>query len=344
MTTKIDRLGSKTLAAAVALTLALSACSSSSKSSSSHSGATAGGTSAASGPLKLTIALPSTEIEDTPLRAGLAALASQGISVAVKEYESVTQAQQAFVANKADLLFGATESMLSANAQGADARAVWIGTGDNWVLIGKNSITDPKQLDGKPLASGPSGQTTYTLMIEGAKKLGFTPKVVTISGSNNRAQAMVQGQVRSAVVSATDYVNLNSAKPGQYRIIASYAQVFPGITDGYIWMHQSFITKHQSQTQTIVNALAKAYKRVNTDEAWFVQQGKIYTPTTSQAVAQAVWQTYTKQNLWPADGNLTVSECQGNLDFLTKYGYVKTPSPVATWCLSSIAEKAAQSA
>jgi ABC-type nitrate/sulfonate/bicarbonate transport system substrate-binding protein len=146
------------------------------------------------------------------------------------------------------------------------------------------------------------------------------------------------------VGSVTDFLNLNFQKPGQFRVIVSYAKVFPGFSDGYIWMHQSFLTKHPSQAQTIVNALAKSYKRVNTDEAWFVQQGKIYAPTLPTSAAQAIWQAFVADKLWAEDGALKVSECQSRLDFLSKYGYVTSPAPVSKWCMSAMAQTAVAAA
>ena len=292
------------------------------------------------GPITVTMAVPQFGPEEAPTLAAFAALKSMGITINVKQDESLTQAQQTFVANQADMLFGATEGILSANAQGSDGVAIWEGNGDNWVLISKASLTTPQQLNGKPIATGPSGQTTYTLLTEGAKKLEFTPQLVVINGSGNRTQAMVQGQVAAAFASVSDFIAQDAVTPGSYHVLVSFQNVFPGFSDAYFWIHRSFISQHPAVVQAIVNALAVAYKRVNEDKAWYVQQVATYFPTTTPSVAGSVWDQFTGLGLWAEDGDLTPAKCTSRAQFLQTYGYIKSIPPLSAWCDYQVAEKA----
>jgi ABC-type nitrate/sulfonate/bicarbonate transport system substrate-binding protein len=322
--------------AALVAAMALAACGSSSS--------TGSASPATLGPITVSVVVPQTSIEMAPFRAALDSLQTQGITIQLIQEASISTAEQTFVANHADLLFGSTEGMLNANAQGSDGVAIWEGYGDVWVLISKASLSDPTALNGKPLATGPSGQTTYTLLVEGAKKLNFSPKLVVINGSGNRVQALVQGQVDASLASVSDFVAQDSKAPGQYKILVSYQDVFPGFSDGYIWAHQAFLTAHPAVAQAIDNAFAAAYKRVNSDKTWYLQKVATYYPTVDQTAAGKTWDQFAKLKLWPQDGDLTSAACTSRAQFLMDAGYIKSIPTVSTWCDFTLGQKAVAAA
>jgi ABC-type nitrate/sulfonate/bicarbonate transport system substrate-binding protein len=295
-------------------------------------------------PVSLTMAMPRYGPEMSAAIAAFEALKAQGITVTLKQFDSLTQAEQAFVANQADLLFGSTEGMLNANSQGSDGMAVWEGNGDNWVLISKASVADVKELDGKPLATGPSGQTTYTLVTEGAKQLGYSPQLVVINGSGNRVQALVQGQVDSALASVADFIAQDATTPGDYQILVSYQDVFPGFSDAYFWAHKTWVDGNLAAAQAIVNALAVNYKRINTDKPWFVDLVSQYFPSTDAATAGIIWDQFTALKLWAPDAHLTPEACTSRAQFLLDAAYIESLPDLSSWCGSTMAQAAVAAA
>lgn len=232
---------------------------------------------------------------------------------------------------RGDIMFfsAATYDCIRAKLAGINLTFVMArhGQQDQYLAV-KPGIASIEDLAGKTMVVGAIGSgyawasTQYLLSVY--PQLQTTMNVIAMAGSENRAAALIRGQIDATWVEAADVYRLAG-----YGItpLKSLYDLFPGVI-GMSWVTMSdYASNNPAIIQTLVNSQLKAdYDFYKTDD--FVTVGLAKLPfTVNETELRAIMQIYRTGKLFPTDAEPTQEAWNRTLTFYSAGG-ILTPAEV----------------
>jgi NitT/TauT family transport system substrate-binding protein len=205
-----------------------------------------------------------------------------GYEVVPKFYADATSAIQAVIRGDADVGAGDPVAVINANTAGQSLRIFGIQNGIQYALIAPVSITDPAQLQGKRVAYHSPSSMTRALAMLAADKFGFQPEWMVMQGSEVRAEALLSGQIDATVIDYENVGVVQAARPGEYHVLISFAEEFPGLMGNSFFASSDYINANSDAVDAMVEAMVLTYRRVNEDPEFLFNQVPKFIPGTEQ--------------------------------------------------------------
>jgi ABC-type nitrate/sulfonate/bicarbonate transport system substrate-binding protein len=173
-----------------------------------------------------------------------------------------------------------------------------------WLLYGKTSINDYKELKDRPVAQGATGQINDFLLNITIARTGISPQLIRFNDSEQRSQALIAGQVDAALIAFDDVVAVERAKPGQFKAIITYKDELPDIAGSYFSCNAKFVEEHPDAVQAIIDTWILNYRRAYDDPAWFLAAVKKKLPEVNEALLREQYDSFAKNRLWDPNGHM----------------------------------------
>lgn len=243
-----------------------------------------------------------------------------GIDVEVVQFADTGLTTTAIIQGQAD--FGVTfvSGVVAANKEGADLRVFFNARRNEWRLVSSNDIATLDDLDGEILAHNGVGITA--VLGEYVEELAdVTPEYATVSGSANRVQALINGQIDATVVSAADVVELEKLAPDDFHVLLDYEEALPGVLIGTHYMAtRDNLGQNAEAWETLVTYLIASFRRAVEDPEWLAERAVEYLPGAEYEEMLLSAQAF--QDVYLTDGGMDPEQYDRMMDFYVQTGFV----------------------
>jgi NitT/TauT family transport system substrate-binding protein len=148
---------------------------------------------------------------------------------------------------------------------------------------------------------------------------GTEPQIVLIQGSQNRAAALLAGEIDATPVELADAIQLAHEAPGQLHTLTNFRSDLPDLRTTGIHFNRDFAATHPEVVRDYLRALLTVHRQLNADHAVLAAEAARrldLDPETLDAITEA----YFEINAWDSNGGLTETNAQYTLRFFQSTG------------------------
>ncbi len=275
--------------------------------------------------VKLTIAYPSAAgYADAVGSLAWKKLQDLGMTVDTKFMSTSDLAIKTVTQGDAQIGITAAVNVISA-VQNADAplKIFLLDTRNEWSLVAKKSITDPKDLNGVNYGIHSPKSMTSTLTNYIAEKYKVQPKVRVVPGSDVRAQALLKGQLDATLLEAGDMLTVLNEKPNDFHVLLSIAKELPTMQNLTYFARADWLQKNPKVAGALVKAYLEAVREVYVDPGKLnAAMAKLFPDQKPQDLTR-IGQYYVDQKIFDPNGSMTKDSAIDTMKFLILNGAIK---------------------
>jgi len=276
----------------------------------------------------------SVDIGKIPSLLALEKMRDYGYDVSPKFYPDSVTAIQAVLTGDCDLGMGDTVAVILANEAGQSFRIFALEEGNQFALVSPVSITDPSQLTGKKVAYHSPASMTRGLAFLAAETYGFEPEWLVMEGSEVRAEALLSGEIDATVIDYEQTVNIQLEAPGEYHVLVSFADEFPGLMGNGLFARAEDLEADPDLYDAIVESLLLTFRRVNSETDYLFDEVPKFLPGAEQEPdrLREMIQYYIDYNVWDGDG-FSKEAAADTLELYVEVGDLEEDVPFEEWAI-----------
>lgn len=187
---------------------------------------------------------------------------------------------------------------------------------NEWTIVSRADIAEPRQLAGKQLAVHSESSMSNTVAKYFVKKENIpNVRILFIAGSPNRAQALRSGQIDATTLYITDAVRLGMTDPGKFRVLADFSKMSEAI-DSVLLVRKDWLGARPRDVREILTALVQTHRWMARHPAEAVDRVAKLFPKERPEFVKAAVETYLEKGIWDADAALRPDMVRTMIDFL----------------------------
>lgn len=288
-------------------------------------------------PLTIRVAYTSAKgLSDIPSQLAQQRLSAQGYVIEPTFYSSGELVVAAVSQGQADFAYGNPYTFVLASTKGAKSK--WISTkvANTFLVAGVESIKTCADLANQRLGINSTGALNTILIKKYINQTcpGTTPEMTVISGSDNRAAALIAGQLDASLLELADWEQLDAKTPGKFHIIFNFAKDLPEMIVTGLFVSDDFAAKHPDAVKDYLRANLQVNRDIAQDHSLLLNEAAKELDIDA-ATLKPVVEDYFKFNAWDQNGGLNDNLVKVNLDFLdTLDGFDTSVTPAQVADLS----------
>lgn len=285
-------------------------------------------------PVIMRVAFPSViDIADVAALLSFERMAEEGVAALPTFYAQGELAAAAVAAGEADIGIGAATVWLTAIGQGAEVQSFMEQAANAWTIMAVKPIETCEDLDGTRMAIHSEGAVS-TAMLYAYIELncpGTEPQFLVIPGSENRAAALMAGEIDATPAELIDALRISGLRPDEFNRIADFSNDLPGLATTGVWVRTEFVEENPEAVKSLIRNLLEVHRRIQDDPEWFVGQvARLLTMSEEDAaLLPSIVEAMLAIDHYPVNGGLTVEKGEYTIRFFTDSGRLE-PGLVAS--------------
>lgn len=246
-------------------------------------------------------------------------LTAQGYTIEVTAFTSADVETAALMQGALDIANGSMRTIWLGIGKGGNARTLMEQVADAWLLVAKLEIKTCGDLTGKRIAFTSSSSLNHALFDaytqEYCPMLDYKP--LLISSSENRAAALVAGELDASPLELADWIQQQEKAPDRFHVLFNFGQEMPELKTTGVYAHRAFSEQQPEAVRDYIRALLTVHRAIKDNPADLNKAAVKYLhldPKTAETIAQE----YLALNLWDVNGGLTRGDVQYSINFFTK--------------------------
>lgn len=273
----------------------------------------------------LRLAFPSVpDVDDVPALIAADRLEEQGVNVETTFYSQGELATAALAQGDADIGFGSATAWLTGNQEGAPIVGIMDQAANGWSVFAVTDIAQCADLDGRRVAIHSEGAVGTAMLRAYIDQTcpGTEPAYLVIPGSENRAAALLAGEIDATPVELADAIRLDSLRPGEFVRLTDFAVDLPDLLTTGVWANRDTLSADPETIKAFVRELLKVHSDIAADPAWFVDEviEKLEIAEADQELLPAIIDAKLATNGYDVMGGLTPERAEGTLAFFIAAG------------------------
>jgi len=255
---------------------------------------------------------------DVPvLMTGSRLVQEAGWSFEFIEFDSPDLLTQALVTGDVDIASMGPATVMAATVQGADLKIISNNNNNDWLVVSGPQYDNCGELDGELVAYHSEGGTSTAMLLQymGENCPEAAPDYLVMSGSLNRATALLNGDLDGTVVRLEDWVTATSANPDGGKILANLAEGLPNLLTQTLVVSGEWLASNRDVAVAYITALLATFEEVNQDIAELSAEAKERFPDVDPEALDEFIDATKEQGLFPADGGLSEEKVAGTIKF-----------------------------
>jgi NitT/TauT family transport system substrate-binding protein len=278
------------------------------------------------GVVRIKIAYPSVpDFGDLPSMMVYDRLVEKGYAVLPTHFAQSELAVEAVSRGDADIGTGATRTVMAAMQKGAPLKFIVDQVANEWSVYAIASIKECKDLDGMRLAIHSEGAVSTAMLktwIEDACP-GISPNYLIIPGSENRAAALLAGEIDATPAELADAVRIDKERPGEFNLIANFGADLPNLRVTSFYANTTFLEEHPQAAKDFIEALLEAHREIAANPDILMEEAPKYLPGIDEEILPDIVKAHVELGAWDVNGGLTEENMAYSLDFFVKAGRVE---------------------
>src|SRR5579884_3654680 len=252
------------------------------------------------------------------------AMKAQGYSVDSANFNQPELAVQAISQNETQFSSGSTYTVMSAIQKGAKIKLIADRNANEWTITAANAIADCAGLDGKKVGIASEGAvSTAMLNVWMQQKCPQAkPNILVIADSEQRATAMLAGQLDASPLQLDSQVTLFKKAAGKFHTLADFSKELPDLDTSAIYVSDDFLAKNRPAVVDFVTELIKANRAVAANPQLLKEGMTKYKLAGDEAIDDII-KAYLGINAFDKNGGVTEQRINYSIDFFTKAGQLK---------------------
>jgi NitT/TauT family transport system substrate-binding protein len=288
------------------------------------------------------VAFPSeADLTDIPSLMALDLLEEQGYDIDQSFLAGVDLAVEALSRGDAQFAVGAVAAYWAGIEQGANIVTIAEQTRNTWTLMATNDIGQCSDIEGKRLAitSEGSGSAALTRAFIAQECPGIEYEIVLISGSSNRAAALLAGEVDVTPLELVDAQRIQEEAPDSVRVLVVFADDLPDMIVTGIHANRAFAEANPDVVEDFLSALLTVHAEIAEDPEPLVQKASEVLGEDAD-VLRPIIDDHLAFDAWSVDGGLTEARVNNSLTFFASTGDLSgslQSDDVADWSYLQVA-------
>jgi NitT/TauT family transport system substrate-binding protein len=274
------------------------------------------------GSKKFTVAFTSIGLSSVALLAAIDDLKAQGYTIDTPEVADNNLIVQGVSTGEFQFSSGTTLAVMIAELAGAPIKIIGNRIGNEWTVAAAAAIADCAGLNGKRYAHHSEAAVSTAMGRNWVAKdcPGTTPEEVIIAGSDNRANALIAGQIDATELELSDAISLLSSQGDKFRVLTSFSETLPDLKPSTIYGNSDYMTENPGDVVALLKATLAQHAKINADPAYLKGLATKYLPNVNQDTIDEVAKQYVDLGLFEEDGGITLAGVEYTLEFFKTAG------------------------
>ncbi|MFQ5855417.1 MAG: ABC transporter substrate-binding protein [Anaerolineae bacterium] len=268
------------------------------------------------------VAYPSiVDMEDIPSVMAHQLLVEQGYAVTPTFYAQSELAVEALARGDADFGNGADRTFWAAISKGANIVTIMEQAANGWAIFAIPDIQTCEDLGGRRFAQHSEGAVSKAMsdayILENCP--GTEPEILIIPGSENRAAALLAGEIDASPVELADAVQIELQRPGEFHVLANFAVDVPKLKTTALYVNGDFAAEHPEAVKDYIRALLTVHRQIVKDPDSLIAEASKWLAIDPEVLPKVVEAQFAA-NSWDVNGGLDEDSIQFSIDFFTNAG------------------------
>lgn len=251
---------------------------------------------------------------DVPAILALQALEEDGVTTDYIEFDSPDVQTQALISGDINIASMGPATVMSANVAGGDLHMIANNNKNDLMVVAAGDISQCGDLDGKPVAYHSDGSTsTAHLRAWFADECpDANPEWMVISGSANRTNALIEGQISGTIVRTEDWVGGLVGVETDAHPLAELSESQSNLLTQTIVINGDEASDLHAQ---FLAALNEQFAEINSDPVAYSERASEILKDMEPEALTAIYESLVEQGVFPESSALSESDVSDTIDF-----------------------------
>ncbi len=258
---------------------------------------------------------------DIPTLLAFDILKEKGYIIEPSYYTSADLAVAALERNEANFANGATRSYWAGISKGVNARVIMEQVANEWTVLSVPAIESCQDLGGMRYGTNTTGGVarlmTQVYVRDNCPDVEMVE--VSIPSSENRAAAMLAGEIDAAGLELADSTRVMAQAPDRFHIFLNFSEALPDLKTTAVHVNQEFAEQNPEAVRDYVRALLTVHRNIQADPTLMENQA-VTRLQIEPATAKSLVAAYNALGAWDPNGGLDDAGVQYTIDFFTDAG------------------------
>lgn len=269
-------------------------------------------------------------------------LAEQGYKVTNTFFSQPELAVEALARGDAEIGEGSNPAYWTAIGKGANIATIVEQTANEWQIVAVPEIQTCADLDGRRLAqhseSAVSKAMSDAYIAETCPDI--EPQILIVPNSQNRAAALLAGEIDATPLKLADFLQLEREAPGRFHTLTNFAEDLPDLKTIGLHVNREFAEEHPEAVKDYVRALLTVHRQIDEDPEVLIREVGQHMEAYSEELLPQITQAHLDINTWDVNGGMTEKAIEYSLQFFVNAGELEPGLTVADVADLSFLEEA----
>ena len=260
---------------------------------------------------------------DAPSALALETLKADGWEVEFIEFDSPDVQTQALLRGDVNFAAMGPSTVMSANLAGADLKMVTNDVRNDLQIVVSPDIKECADLDGKPVAYHSEGSTSTAHLKRWLSDTcpDASPEFMVISGSANRATALIQGQIAGTVVRLEDWIPAIKGNESKAQVLTSLSEDQSNLLAHTITTTSKTLDENSAVVDAYLEALQAEFTALQADPAAYADRAAEVLGMDAAELVD-VYEQLVELGIFPTEVGIDMDEVDATLKFYQESGSV----------------------
>jgi NitT/TauT family transport system substrate-binding protein len=228
---------------------------------------------------------------------------------------------EAIAKGEAQLGGGASFPQLQAMQKGAEIKIIADRGANEWVVVSTPDLRQCADLSNKRVGVHSAGSVSTAMLKAWLASTcpQATPQILIIAGSDNRAAALIAGQLDASPLELADAINLDAKAAGKFHRLTDFSTGLPDLDTGTRLANSEFLKSNRPAVVDFTRELIRTNREINSNPNILKEATQRYIPELMPNV-DAVIAGYQAIKAFDPNGGLTRRRMEYTIDFFVKAG------------------------
>ena len=267
------------------------------------------------GPIRIGVEAPGGEAY-IPTQLTVKRMKALGYDIEVVMFEDPDIMPQALDAGDININTNSSGQILSAVDAGLDVKAIMGLTNPDFVMVADKDHPTCASLDGAKLAQQGTTGFGFASVTQwlAATCPEAQPELLDIPGSENRAVALLEGQINATSLHLLRALQLQQVRPGDFVIIEGFGSP-PGVTSAWQYSLTSWLDANPELYQAYVDTYQQVVDEIEATPQLAIDEGVATIPDAPADLVTQVMQYWAENDIWTGADGITKEVFDATLAF-----------------------------
>jgi NitT/TauT family transport system substrate-binding protein len=252
-------------------------------------------------------------------------LQEQGYDIEIIQFEDPDVMPQALDSGEIQINTNSAGQILSAVDAGLEVKAIMGLTDPEFFMVARKEFPTCESLDGARVAQQGTTGFGFASVVTWLEREcpGTQPQMLDIAGSENRAVALLEGQIDATSLHILRARQIQEERPGDFVLIEGFGSP-PNVTSAWSYALDSWITENPELYEAYVTTYMQVVEDIEADPQLAVDEGLATIPDVEPELLTEIMTMWAEEGWWPAADGVSEEVFDATLAFYESFTEYET--------------------